>query len=60
MKKLIAIIVLCLIFIGIGYGVGLLTDDYSMLILVAALLALVACIAMIGAIYWLLEYIGKN
>lgn len=60
MKKLLAIISLCLIFIGIGYGVSLLTDDYSILILVTAFLALLVCIAMIGMIYWLLEYIGKN
>jgi hypothetical protein len=60
MKKLFAILALCLIFIGIGYGVGVLTGDYSLIAIAIYVIGFFASVAVIGAIYWLLEYIGKN
>lgn len=60
MKKILALIALCLIVLGIGYGYFYLTGDNTVLIVCLALLASVACMYLIGLIIWLLEYIGKN
>lgn len=60
MKKLFAVIALCLIILAIVYIVYYFTGDNSLLILFISLIGAVACIYIIGAIIWLLEYIGKN
>jgi hypothetical protein len=60
MKKLLAILALCLIFIGMGYGYGVLTGDHSFTILTISIVALIPSIFVIGGIYFLIEYIRKN
>ena len=60
MKKALALIIVCAIFLAVGYGCYLLTGYDFFWIIPVGFAGMLVAIHLLGLVFWLLEYIGKS